>query len=62
MFSAEQRVFNCHAFAKYICAKGKMLRYWQSAADAVQCKRTDSLLDKSNSQKLVKCQHDKDWG
>jgi hypothetical protein len=62
MFSAEKRVFNCRAFGKYICAKEKMLPYWQNAAFAVQCKRTCSLLDKSNSQKLVNCQHDKEWG
>jgi len=55
MISAEQRIFNCRAFAKYICAKEKMLPYWQSAASAVQCKRTGSLLDKNNSQKLVNC-------
>jgi len=39
-----------------------MLPYWQSAASAVQCKRTCSLLDKNNSQKLVNCQHDEQWG
>ena len=39
-----------------------MLPYWQSAASAVQCKSTGSLLNKSNSQKLVNCQHDKQWG
>jgi hypothetical protein len=62
MFSAEQIVFNCRAFAKYVCAKEKILPYWQNAASAVQCKRTGSLLDKNNSQKLVNCQHDKAWG
>ena len=45
----------------YVLRK-KMLPYWQSAASAVQCKSTGSLLDKSNSQKLVNCQHDKQWG
>jgi hypothetical protein len=62
MFSAEQRVFNCRAFAKYICGKENMLPYLQSAASAVQCKRTGSLLDKNSSQSLVCCQHDIQWG
>ena len=39
-----------------------MLPYLQNAASAVQCKRTGSLLDKNNAQRLVSCQHDKQWG